>query len=67
MAGSLGYFHPDHYEPRWWIDAAEGKLTIRDAYSDALLPLTTPQQALIKRLCTGKADEPSAGDSAAPP
>lgn len=58
-SGSLGYFHPDHYEPRWWVDAAEGKLTIRDAYSGQPLPLTAPQQALIKRLCTGKSDEPS--------
>jgi hypothetical protein len=65
-SGSMGYFHPDRYEPRWWIDAADGKLTIRDVYSDKPLPLTAPQQALVKRLCTGKADEPAADDSTAP-
>jgi hypothetical protein len=58
-SGSLGYFHPEHYEPRWWIDAAAGKLTIRDAYTGELLPLTAPQQALVKRLCTGEAEDPS--------
>jgi hypothetical protein len=58
-SGSLGYFHPDHYEPRWFIDAAAGKLTIRDAYSDALLPVTAAQKALVERLCTGKADDAS--------
>jgi len=58
-SGSLGYFHPEHYEARWFIDAAAGKLTIRDAYSDALLPVTGPQRALIQRLCTGKGDDAS--------
>lgn len=61
-SGSMGYFHPDHYEPRWWIDAAAGKLTIRDAYSGEPFPLTVPQQALIKRLCTGEPADPNAAD-----
>jgi len=58
-SGSLGYFHPERYEARWFIDATAGKLTIRDAYSDALLPVTGAQRALIQRLCTGKADDES--------
>jgi hypothetical protein len=60
-SGSLGYFHPERYEPRWFIEAAAGKLTIRDAYSDALLPVTGAQRALIQRLCTGKGDDASDG------
>ena len=57
-SASQGYFHEDHSEPRWWIDASDRKLTIRDAYSGELLPLTAPQRALIERLCTGKAENP---------
>ena len=63
-SGSMGYFHADRYEARWWIDAADGKLTIRDGDSQALLPLSTAQQALIKKLCTGKADQESATEAA---
>jgi len=65
-SGSLGYFHPDHYEARWYIDAAAGKLTIRDAYTEALLPVTSAQKALIQRLCTGKFEDPTDAGSESP-
>lgn len=55
-SASQGYFHEDHYEPRWFIDAADGVLTIRDAYTQELLPVTAKQQALVRKLCTGKND-----------
>jgi hypothetical protein len=58
-SGSMGYFHPERYEPRWLIDAADGKLMIRDLYSEAPLPLTAAQQALVKKLCAGKAEPES--------
>jgi hypothetical protein len=64
LSASQGYFHEDHYEPRWWIDAAEGTLTIRDSYTGQLLVVTPKQQAVVRQLCTGKAeaDEPTPGN-----
>ena len=59
VQASQGYFHEDHYEPRWWIDAANGVLKLRDAYSDELLPVAPGEAAVIARLCTGSSD---AGD-----
>lgn len=56
FSASQGYFHEDHYEPRWWIEAADGVLTIRDTYTQELLVVTAKQQALIRKLCTGKAE-----------
>lgn len=61
-SGSQGYFHPERYEPRWSIEAADGTLTIRDIYSQSALPLTAAQHALVKKLCTGKPDSPSEPD-----
>ena len=58
FSASRGYFHEDRYEPRWWIEAADGVLKIRDTYTDQLLVVTPKQQASVRKLCTGKADTP---------
>lgn len=55
-SASQGYFHEDRYEPRWWIEAADGVLTIRDTYQEQPLVVTAKQQAIVRKLCTGKAD-----------
>jgi hypothetical protein len=60
FSASQGYFHEDHYEPRWWIDAADGTLTIRDAYTGELLVVTPKQQAVVRKLCTGEAENADA-------
>jgi hypothetical protein len=60
---SQGYFHEDHYEARWWIDAADGVLTIRDAYTTALLVVTRnsrrPFVSFVRAKPTTKTQRPA--------
>ncbi len=56
VQASQGYFHEDRYEPRWWIDAADGTLKLRDAYTDELLPVDPQEAAVIRQFCTGSSD-----------
>ncbi len=60
FSASRGYFSEDRYDARWWVEAAEGTLTIRDGYTGALLPLTTKQKANVRQMCPGKAEDPDA-------
>lgn len=56
ISASQGYFHEDHYEPRWWIEAAKGELSLRDAYTDERLPLEPKDAAIVRQLCSGDPD-----------
>jgi hypothetical protein len=49
-----GYHHTERFENRWYIEGADGKLEIRNAYTGEVYPLTPQQQASAKALCTGK-------------
>lgn len=52
LNASQGYFSEDRYDPRWWIDASGGTLTIRDALIGELLAVNNEQKAMIRALCT---------------
>jgi hypothetical protein len=58
LEASEGYFHPERYEARWWITAADGVLKVRDAYTDQLLSITEADRRAIRQLCSGKSDPP---------
>jgi hypothetical protein len=59
VQAAQGYFHPDRFEPRWWIDVVNGELTIRDALSDEALALPDSARASVRQACS--APEADAG------
>jgi hypothetical protein len=51
LEAAQGYFHPDRFEPRWWIDVVDGQITVRDALSDQPLALPASLQASVRQAC----------------
>jgi len=51
-AGS-GFFHPERFEARWWIDVVAGEITIRDALTGDLLPVAEQERERVRLACPG--------------
>lgn len=59
-AGS-GFFHPERFEARWWIDVVAGEITIRDAYTDDILGVSEEERERVRQACSGPTDTDSGG------
>jgi hypothetical protein len=58
-AGS-GFFHPERFEARWWIDVVAGEIKIRDALTNDSLPVLEEDRERVRQACS-QADHPDAG------
>ncbi len=52
LEAAQGYFHPQRFEPRWFITVANGQLTISDALSTEPLALAESLQASVRAACS---------------
>jgi hypothetical protein len=59
QAGS-GFFLPERFEARWWIDVVAGEITIRDALTSDILPVSEEERERVRQACSGAA-QPDAG------
>ncbi len=51
LSAAQGYFHPERFEPRWWIDVANGELSVRDALSGEALAVAESLRASVRQAC----------------
>jgi hypothetical protein len=51
-AGS-GFFHPERFEARWWIDVVAGEITIRDALTSDILSVAEEDRERVRQACSG--------------
>ena len=56
LSAAQGYFHRDRFEPRWWIDVANGVLDVRNALTDEGLALSAEQRESARQACSRAAD-----------
>lgn len=56
LAAAHGYFHPDKFEPRWWIDVANGELNIRNALTGEELAISGDRRTSVREACSSPAD-----------
>lgn len=51
LEAAQGYFHPERFEPRWWIDVVNGELTVRDALTDQQLAIPGSLRKSTREAC----------------
>jgi hypothetical protein len=52
VAAAQGYFHPERFEPRWWVDVQGGALTVRDALSGEALAVSDSLRTNVNLACS---------------
>jgi hypothetical protein len=62
---ALGVFHPDHFEPYFWIEAVNGQLTVQSAVTTEPLRFSKAELTRVRKACSGT-DQADSGPDASP-
>jgi hypothetical protein len=65
MDGGSGVFHPDRFEPYYWVEVVDGRLTVRGALIPEDLRFSEDELARVRKACSG-ADPVDSGPDSAP-